>query len=167
MAKKRKKFGDTTFGKILKGAVSVVNPTLGNLLEGVVSPSEAVEHIIRDATLTAEQKEHFKMMANEFELEMYNAEVRDRDSARAREAQIAASGGSNHLHNIIGYGITFSFVMVVLYGLGIIPQPEDVNKNFLMFSSGAVTSAFMAVVSYYFGSSMGSKQKTNLMNDKQ
>tara|TARA_A100001015_G_scaffold255384_1_gene296784 strand:+ start:178 stop:288 length:111 start_codon:yes stop_codon:yes gene_type:complete len=32
-----------------------------------------------------------------------------------------------------------------------------------MFASGSVTSAFMAVVSYYFGSSMGSKQKTNMI----
>ena len=34
----KKKFKETTVGKLLLGAASVVNPTLGNVLQGVTSP---------------------------------------------------------------------------------------------------------------------------------
>ena len=66
----------------------------------------------------------------------------------------------------VGWGITFALLAVVLYAIGIIPQPEDIDHDFLMFAAGSVTSAFMAVISYYFGSSTGSKQKTQIMNEQ-
>ena len=37
--KKKKKFKDSTLGKILMGAAHVINPSLGKLLEGVLSLS--------------------------------------------------------------------------------------------------------------------------------
>ena len=39
----KKKFKDTTVGKLLLGAAKVINPALGNVLEGVISPSEAIK----------------------------------------------------------------------------------------------------------------------------
>ena len=35
MSKPKKKFAETTVGKLLFGAASLVNPTLGNLISGV------------------------------------------------------------------------------------------------------------------------------------
>ena len=43
----KKKFKDTTVGKLLLGAAGVINPTLGNLLEGVTSPKEAIAEIVK------------------------------------------------------------------------------------------------------------------------
>lgn len=163
---KKKPFKETTVGKLLIGAVGVVNPSLGSLISGALNPTEAIKNIISDGSLTAEQKAHFKNLATELEIQEFEAEVKDRDSARNREAAITAAGGSNHLQNVIGWSITLSFLGVVLYGIGIIPQQEGIDQNYLMFASGAVTSAFMAVVSYFFGSSIGSKQKTNIINNK-
>ena len=40
MSRPRKKFGQTTVGKILKGAVGLVNPTLGSLIQGEMSVEE-------------------------------------------------------------------------------------------------------------------------------
>ena len=45
MAKPKKKFAETTVGKLLFGAASLVNPTLGNLISGVSSPAEAIAAI--------------------------------------------------------------------------------------------------------------------------
>ena len=42
-----KKFKDTTVGQILFGAASAINPTLGNVLQGVTSPKEAIEAITK------------------------------------------------------------------------------------------------------------------------
>ena len=43
----KKKFKDTTVGKLLLGAAKVINPALGNVLEGVISPSEAIKEITK------------------------------------------------------------------------------------------------------------------------
>tara|TARA_X000001316_G_C911087_1_gene26404 strand:+ start:423 stop:875 length:453 start_codon:yes stop_codon:yes gene_type:complete len=51
----KKKFKDTTVGKLLLGAAKVINPTLGNVLEGVVSPAEAVKEITK-SSISVEDK---------------------------------------------------------------------------------------------------------------
>ena len=158
--RKKKKFGQTTVGKILKGAVSLINPTLGAVLQGATTVEDAIAGIADAKGVTAEDK----LRAKELVLEAYEAEIADRISARNREAVIASAGGSDILFKSIGWSISLAFLAVVAFGLGILPQDENINKDFLMFASGSVTSAFMAVVSYYFGSSMGSKQKQNLLN---
>ena len=43
----KKQFKDTTVGKLLFGAASVINPTLGNVLQGVMSPQEAIAEITK------------------------------------------------------------------------------------------------------------------------
>ena len=43
----KKKFKETTVGQLLFGAASVINPTLGNVLQGVTSPKEAIEAITK------------------------------------------------------------------------------------------------------------------------
>ena len=159
--KKKKKFKDTVVGRIALGAVSLINPTIGNVLQGTTSIEEAIA-----AVGTADASSEDKIRAKELLLEAYEAEVSDRIAARNREALVASAGGSDILFKTIGWSISLAFLAVVAYGLGIIPQDEVINKDFLMFASGSVTSAFMAIVSYYFGSSLGSKQKQHLMNNQ-
>jgi len=43
----KKKFKETTVGQLLFGAASVINPTLGNVLQGVTSPKEAIAAITK------------------------------------------------------------------------------------------------------------------------
>jgi len=47
MSKPKKKFKDTTVGQLLFGAASIINPTLGNILQGVTSPKEALAEITK------------------------------------------------------------------------------------------------------------------------
>jgi len=57
-----KKFKDTTVGQLLFGAASVINPTLGNVLQGVTSPKEAIEAITKsDAPAERNRSYHIKM----------------------------------------------------------------------------------------------------------
>tara|TARA_R100001244_G_scaffold18129_1_gene19137 strand:+ start:558 stop:1007 length:450 start_codon:yes stop_codon:yes gene_type:complete len=51
----KKKFKDTTVGQLLLGAASVVNPTLGRVLEGITSPREALSQITK-ADIAVEDK---------------------------------------------------------------------------------------------------------------
>ena len=43
----KKKFKETTVGQLLLGAASVINPTLGNVLQGVTTPKEAIAEITK------------------------------------------------------------------------------------------------------------------------
>ena len=43
----KKPFKETTVGKLLLGAAKVINPALGGVLEGVVSPQEAIAEITK------------------------------------------------------------------------------------------------------------------------
>ena len=157
--KKRKKFGQTTVGKILKGAVSLINPTLGSVLEGATTVEDAIAGI-GAADVTPEEK----IRAKELVLEAYEAEVADRIAARNREAAIAASGGSDILFKTIGWSIAVAFIIVVAAAVGLWEVKPEQQRLFDM-GFGAVIAQMTAVVSYYFGSSFGSKQKTLLMKD--
>lgn len=57
----KKKFKDTTLGKIILGAASVINPALGSVLEGVISPKEAIEEITK-ADISIEDKIKLQQM---------------------------------------------------------------------------------------------------------
>jgi len=43
----KKPFKNTTVGKLLFGAASIINPTLGNVLQGVTNPKEAIAEITK------------------------------------------------------------------------------------------------------------------------
>ena len=156
--KKRKKFGQTTVGKILGTGLGLINPLLGGLVGGTNSVEDLIQGI-KDANVPAEDK----IRAQEMVLEAYEAEVADRVSARQREATVAAAGGSDILFKVIGWSIAAAFLVVVAAAVGLWEVQESQQRLFDM-GFGAVIAQMTAVVSYYFGSSFGSKQKTDIMN---
>ena len=60
----KKKFKDTTVGKLLLGAAKVINPALGNVLEGVISPKEAIKEITK-ADISIEDKIKLQQLIHE------------------------------------------------------------------------------------------------------
>ena len=50
----KKKFKDTTVGKLLFGAATVVSPQLGSILNGVTSPKDAIAEITKAKIPTEE-----------------------------------------------------------------------------------------------------------------
>ena len=158
MSKPKKKFGQTTVGKLIKASVGLINPTLGSLINGNMGVEEVIASI-KGSDAPAEDK----IKAQELVLEAYEAEVADRASARQREMQAVASGSNDILFKTVGWGITLSFVAVVFGAIGLWEIPKESQRLFDM-GFGAVVAAFTQVIGYYFGSSAGSKQKTNIMN---
>ena len=45
MSQPKKKFAETTVGKLLFGAASLASPALGNIISGVTTPAEAIAAI--------------------------------------------------------------------------------------------------------------------------
>ena len=157
MSKPRKKFGQTTVGKLLKASVGLLNPKVGSLIQGDMSVEQVVSSI-KNSDAPAEDK----IRAQEMVLEAYEAEVADRASARQREMAALASGSNDILFKTVGWGITLCFIGVIAGAVGLWEIPKESQRLFDM-GFGAVVAAFTQVIGYYFGSSQGSKQKTELM----
>ena len=73
-----------------------------------------------------------------------------------------ASGSNDILFKTVGWGITLCFIGVIAGAVGLWEIPKESQRLFDM-GFGAVVAAFTQVIGYYFGSSQGSKQKTELM----
>lgn len=142
--RRRKRFKNTTVGKILLGAVSIANPTLGEALSGAGSVGQALD-AIKASDLDPEKK-------LEFEKLIFEAEVRDRDSARQAEVERLKAGGDNELMNTIGWGSLIAYIgfLVALFTLEI---PQD-KEQIVNIAFGSVQGVFLMVASYFFGSSM-------------
>ncbi len=157
---RKKKFFDTVVGRVLKGAASIIAPGLVNSLEGVKDVGQAIG-IIRNST---EIDEATKLELEKLALDQYRAEVDDRISARQREAVVAASGGNDIMFKVVGGGVLLLWgitLWALFFGdLEITPE----KSQLLNIAFGGLSIKVTQIVSYYFGSSSGSKQKTHIMN---
>ena len=140
------------------------------LLTGLLPIGEKlVERLIPDPTARAKAMKELKSMEQKGELAKLEAEYADRDSARKREMAIATSENATWLNKtvtpILALGtvlMSFSLFLVVIF------VDVDVNsgaKDILIYVLGALNSAMTMVLAYYFGSSVGSKQKSNEINE--
>lgn len=91
-------------------------------------------------------------------LELQNAEM---DSARKAHAEIATSANAHILEKltmpILALGtVSLAFLLI---GVLIVSDIPDSQENIIIFALGFITSAATQVLSFYFGSSQGSKDK--------
>jgi len=137
-----------------------------NLLTGLLPIGEKlIERLIPDKTARAKAMQELKAMEQKGELAKLEAEYADRDSARRRETAIATSENASWLNKcvtpILALGtvsMSFGLFLVVIF------VDVDINsgaKDILIYVLGALNSAMTMVLAYYFGSSVGSKQKSS------
>ena len=101
----------------------------------------------------------------ELELEYAKLDAQDRDSARKAYTAIATSENATKLDKLVVpilalgvVGLAFSLIGVLMF----IDTPND-QQQLVIFALGFITSAAGQVLSFYFGSSQGSKDKTEDM----
>jgi hypothetical protein len=106
-------------------------------------------------------------MAQRGELAQLEAQVKEMQSARDREVQIATSEFAPMLSKIVTpllalgtVGLTF-----ILFGVIIFVDVDADSKDILIYVLGALTSAVTMVLGYYFGSSAGSKEKSAQLDE--
>lgn len=96
------------------------------------------------------------------ELEMY---LKDTDSARDREIQIATSDKAPLLNKIITPILALSILILTFILFGVVMfdnNPVDsTRKDILIYILGVLSAISTQIVSYYFGSSQGSKDKAD------
>ena len=132
-------------------------------LGAILSIGEKVlDKVMPDPNAKAEAQAKLMEMAQRGELAQLESHVKEMQSARDREIQIATSDAAPMLNKIVTpvlalgtVGLTF-----ILFGVIIFVDVDAESKDILIYVLGALTSAVTMVLGYYFGSSAGSKEKS-------
>ena len=105
-----------------------------------------------------------KLEDNKLDLQELDLRLKDTDSARKREVEIATSEKAPLINKIVtpvlALGVTA--ITFVLFGFLMFDSSpvEPSRKDVLVYVLGALTAISTQVISYYFGSSVGSKDKS-------
>ena len=137
-----------------------------------LKPDMTAEEIIRLKTAEMEHEEELlKLRLEEDKLDLAELELRlkDVDSARDREAAIATSKDAPLLNKIVTpvlalgiVGLTFVLFGVVMFDASPV---EASRKDILIYVLGVLSAIATQIVSYYFGSSQGSKDKADQLRE--
>ena len=95
---------------------------------------------------------------------IFSKEVEDRDSARKRESEIAASEYAPFINKIItpvlaSGTLLLSFILfyIVAFDTSVF---TNANKDIIIYILGVLSAIDTQIIGYYFGSSSSSAQKT-------
>jgi hypothetical protein len=154
---------------LLKGvaptlATAVAGPLGGAAISAIASKLGVSDSVEEVAKAIAGDPQAAQKLA-ELELEYAKLDAQDRDSARKAYAAIATSENSTKLDKLVVpilalgvVGLAFTLIGVLMF----VDTPSD-QQQLVIFALGFITSAAGQVLSFYFGSSQGSKDKTEDM----
>ena len=160
---------DTLLG-LLKGvapvlATAVAGPAGGAAVGWIASKLGIDDATVEGVTQALTGNPEMAMKLKELDLEYAKLEVQDRDSARQAYAQVATSENATKLEKMVVpvlalgvVGLAFVLIAVLMF----VDTPND-QQQLVIFALGFITSAAGQVLSFYFGSSQGSKSKTEEM----
>jgi hypothetical protein len=107
----------------------------------------------------------FQLALNKQKLDEQDMILKDVQSARSREIEITKATGKRDINQyalawviVIGF---FSLVCILIFK----PLPQD-SSGVVFMLFGALSAGFGSVIGYFFGSSKGSKEKTELLAGK-
>jgi hypothetical protein len=157
---------DTLIG-ILKGvapvlATAVAGPAGGAAVGWLASKLGIPDDTIEGVTAALQGNPELTMKLKELDLEYAKLEVADRDSARKSHAEIATSEHATKLDKAVVPMLALGTVTLAFGFIGILmfkDVPVD-QQQMVIFALGFITSSAGQVLSFYFGSSQGSKDKT-------
>jgi hypothetical protein len=137
-------------------------------LGAILSIGEKVlDKVMPNPQAKAEAQAKLMEMAQKGQLAELEAMGKEMESARNREIQIATSSAAPMLNKIVTpvlalgtVGLTF-----ILFGVIIFVDVDADSKDILIYVLGALTSAVTMVLGYYFGSSAGSKEKSQQLDE--
>ena len=157
-----------TLLNLLKGLAPAVATAVGGPLGGLAISAIADKFGVSDsveavAKAIAGDPEAAQKLA-ELDLRQFQAESADRDSARQRESAVAAAGGSSLAQMVVPIlalgtvSMTFIFIGILLFKV-----IDTAQQQLVIFALGYATAAAQQVLSYYFGSSKSSQDKTTAL----
>jgi hypothetical protein len=153
---------------VLAKGKKVVEDKLGVELKPDMSSEDLAK--VQIAAMEHEE-ELMRLRIEEDKLDLAELEMRlkDVDSARDRETAIATSKDAPLLNKIVTpvlalgvVGLTFLLFAIVMFD----DTPVDASrKDILIYVLGVLSAIATQIVSYYFGSSQGSKDKADQLKE--
>jgi len=143
-----------------------VEKKLGVELKPDMSPEDLVK--VQIAQMEHEE-ELMRLRIEEDKLDLAELELRlkDTDSARDREVQISTSDKAPLLNKIVTPVLALSILLLTFVLFGVVmfndTPVEASRKDILIYILGVLSAIASQIVSYYFGSSAGSKEKTEAL----
>jgi len=123
---------------------------------------KVLDKVLPDPEAKAKAQATLMEMAQKGQLAELEAHVKEMDSARKREIEIATSQFAPVINKIVTpilalgtVSLTFILFLVIIF-----VEVNSQSKDILIYVLGALTSAMTMVLGYYFGSSQGSKEKS-------
>jgi len=140
-------------------ATAVAGP-LGGAAVSAIAKKLGVEDTVAAVTGALQANPASIEKLKELDLEFAKVDAADRDSARNREIEMAKSDThfiTKNITSLLAIG-TLSGAMAMTALVFFVDFPDS-QENVIIFALGFLTSAATQVLSYYFGSSSGSKEK--------
>jgi ABC-type phosphate transport system auxiliary subunit len=117
------------------------------------------------------EEELLKLRLEEDKLDLAELEARlkDTNDARQREVQIATSDKAPLINKIVTPILALSILLLTFVLFGVVmfdgSPVEASRKDILIYVLGVLSAIASQIVSYYFGSSVGSKDKTDALKE--
>jgi len=143
----KKKFKDTNLGKFLANTAPNILDIAGDLLPDAGVLGMVKNLIERDESISPEAKQAALAKAKE----MYELEIKDRDSARSREVEVKKTGSKDTMMMLTGIVGLVSFLFIiyaVVYEEGVLHN--ELFVHLMGMVEGVVISNIFA---YYYGTS--------------
>ena len=135
-----------------------------------LKPDMSPEDLVRVQIAQMEHEEELlKLRLEEDKLDLAELELRlkDTDSARDREVQISTSDKAPLLNKIVTPVLALSILLLTFALFGVVmfndTPIEASRKDILIYILGVLSAIASQIVSYYFGSSAGSKENTEAL----
>ena len=139
----------------------------GPISAGLEFAGKVVDRIWPDATEAQKAEASARIAELAHEESLFNAEVDDRKSARERESAVATSEFAPALNKAVAPILALGTVVLSFLLFGLVVFAGDAidqnRKDLAIYVLGALTTVLTQIISFYFGSSSGSVQKTDFM----
>lgn len=161
-----------TLLSILKGvapvlATAVAGPAGGAAVGWLADKLGVDDATVEGVTAALTGNPDLTLKLKELDLEYAKMDAQDRDSARQAYAAVATSEYATKLDKAVVPILALGTVALAFLFIGIlifIDVATD-QQQMIIFALGFITSSAGQVLSFYFGSSQGSKDKTKEIQD--
>jgi len=143
-------------------ATAVAGPAGGAAVGWIADKLGIPDATVEGVTAALTGNPEMAMKLKELDLEYAKLDAADRDSARQAYAAVATSANASQLEKMVVPILALGVVGLAFLLIGVLMfknVPTD-QQQIIIFALGFITSAAGQVLSFYFGSSQGSKDKT-------
>lgn len=143
-------------------ATAVAGPAGGVAVKFLADKLGIEDSTVEGVTAALQGNPDLQLKLKEIDLKELEAHMKDRDSARNREMAIATSEHAPTLNKIVTPVLALGVVALsfILFAILIFVEVKENAKDILIYILGVLSAAVTQILSYYFGSSQGSKDKT-------